>query len=47
MSNRDVTNIAHQIQMTTTCHGMKPPNENFLRTLLLHNENFPAYCGTD
>jgi len=31
----DVTISAHQIQMTTLCHWMKPPHENFLRTPLL------------
>jgi len=30
-SNCDVTISAHQIQMTTLCHWMKPPHENFLR----------------
>ena len=34
-SNCDVTNNAHQIQMTTTCHWMKPPHESFLRTQLV------------
>jgi len=33
-SNYDVTNSAYQIQMTTVCHGMKIPYENFLRTPL-------------
>ena len=33
-SNCDVTNSAHQVQMTTICHWMKPPHENFLRTPL-------------
>ena len=33
-SNCDVTNSAQQIQMTTLCHWMKPPHENFLRTPL-------------
>jgi len=28
-SNRDVTNSAHQIQMTTICHWMNPPRKNF------------------
>jgi len=28
-SNCDVTNSAHQIQMTTTCHWMNPPMKNF------------------
>jgi len=28
----DVTNSEHQIQMTTICHWMKPPHENFLHT---------------
>ena len=31
-SNCDVTNSAHQIQMTTLCRWMNPPHENFLRT---------------
>jgi len=30
----DVTNSAHQIQMTTLCRWMKPPHEKFLRTPL-------------
>jgi len=34
MSNFDVTNSAHQIQMTIICHWMKPPHENFLRSPL-------------
>jgi len=34
-SNCDVTNSAHQVQMTTICHWMKPPHENFLRMPLL------------
>ena len=33
-SNCYVTNSAQQIQMTTLCHWMKPPHENFLRTPL-------------
>jgi len=33
-SNCDVTNSAQQIQMTTLCHWMKSPHENFLRTPL-------------
>jgi len=33
-SNCDVTNSAHQIQMTTISHWMKSPHKNFLRTLL-------------
>ena len=28
-SNCDVTNSAHQIQMTSICHWMKPPMESF------------------
>jgi len=29
-SNRDVTNSAHQIQMTTICHWINPPHiKNF------------------
>ena len=31
----DGTNSAPRIQMTTICHWMKPPHENFLRTPLL------------
>ena len=34
-SNCNITNSAHQIQMTTICHWMKPPHKNFLRTPLL------------
>jgi len=33
-SNCDVTNSAHELEMTTTCHGMTPPHENFLLTPL-------------
>ena len=33
-SKCDATNSSQQIQMTTTCHWMKPPHENFLRTPL-------------
>ena len=36
-SNCDITNSAHQIQMTTICHWMQPPHENFLRTPLVLN----------
>jgi len=35
-SNCDVTNSAHQIQMTTLRHWKKPPHEKFLRTPLFH-----------
>jgi len=28
-SNCDLTNSAHQMQMTTICHWMKPPMKNF------------------
>jgi len=31
----DVTNSAHQIQMTTLCHWMKTPHEKFLRKPLV------------
>jgi len=34
MSFCDVTNSAHQIQMTTLCRWMNPPHEKFLRTPL-------------
>jgi len=34
-SKYDVTNNAHQIQMTPICHWMNPQNENFLRTPLV------------
>jgi len=34
-SNCDVTKTEHQKQMSTVCHRMKPPHENFLRTPLL------------
>ena len=37
----DVTNSAHQIQMTTLRRWMKPPHEKFLRTLLLPHANKP------
>jgi len=30
----DVTNSPYQIQITTICHWMNPPHENFLRTPL-------------
>ena len=33
-SNFDVTNSAHQIQMTTICHWMKCPHENFQGTFV-------------
>jgi len=33
-SNCDVTNSAHQMQMTTMCHWMKSPHENVLCTPL-------------
>jgi len=33
-SNCDVTKSAHQMQMTTICHRMKRPHENFQRTPL-------------
>jgi len=33
-SNCDVTNSAHQTQITTIRHWTKPPHENFLRTPL-------------
>ena len=32
--NCDGTNSAHQMQMSTICHWMKTPHENFLRTPL-------------
>jgi len=39
-SNCDVTKSAHQIQMTTICHWMKTPHENFLRTPLKVEHHF-------
>ena len=42
-SNRDVTNSAHQIQMTTICRWMKPPHENFLLTPLFPSLPLPVY----
>jgi len=39
MSKCDITNNAHQIQMTTICHSMKPSHENFLRTPLRESAN--------
>ena len=33
-SNCHVTKSEHQIQMTTICHWITPPHENFLRTPL-------------
>ena len=39
-SNCDVTNSAHQIQMTTICRWVIPTHENFLRTLLVTAQSF-------
>jgi len=38
-SNCDVTNSAHQTQMTTICHWMKSPHGKFLRTPLKESKS--------
>ena len=44
-SNYDVTNSAHQIQLTTICHRMKTLIlENFLRTLLPVTSQYLILC---
>jgi len=41
-SNCDITNSAHQIQMTTMCHWMKPSHESFLRRPLARTDTDKA-----
>jgi len=43
-SNCDVPNNAHQIQMTTICHWMKPPVQIFCDTPLLKCEACLFHC---
>jgi len=45
-SDCDVTNNAQQIQMTTLCHWMKTPHENFLRTPLMTRAMESIYAFT-
>jgi len=42
-SNCDVTKTAHHKQMTTICHRMKAPHENFLCTPLPHGTQYTAH----
>jgi len=44
-SNCDVTISAHQMHMTTLCHWMKPPHEDFLRTPLAYNMSKTFFQG--
>jgi len=45
MSKCDITNSAHQIQMTTVCHWVKTPQWNFLRAPLLSNNGITMLHG--
>jgi len=43
-SNFDVTNGAHEIQMTTICHWRKPPSWKF-STYATGNTRWWNYCA--